>query len=451
MQICAAGQAAPDQNINDQSGGAVIVTDQSNIANRIDRQRPDAPALAAYGQYKIGVRTLEVVNPDQFDMVKIDPSHPRPDSFPTYDRRLTVEVWYPAAADAQGDTSFPALLRDGETIAMLSGRAMRDAAPQAAGCFPLVILSHGYPGNRYLMAHLAENIASKGYVVAAVDHRDSTYDDQGAFGSTLVNRPIDQSFVLDQMAELAAGDGFLGGMIDANASALIGYSMGGYGALITAGAGVTDTAVDYEWGAPHGTLAIHRAGAASHRALQDPRIKTAIAIAPWGATYGVWDADGLGGVNIPTMFIAGSCDDVSGYQPGVRSLWEGVTSVDRALLTFENANHNAAAPIPAPFESYVHSRTLGWGVFEHYADPVWDTVRMNNITQHFVSAWLGKYLKGDGDMDAYLDLVPIARDGKWVKGKHGQPGEGHSYWKGFADRTAAGLRFETLRAGDSPR
>jgi predicted dienelactone hydrolase len=41
---------------------------------------------------------------------------------------------------------------------------------------PLVIISHGYPGNRYLMSHLGEDLASKGYVVASIDHRDSTYD-----------------------------------------------------------------------------------------------------------------------------------------------------------------------------------------------------------------------------------------------------------------------------------
>ena len=43
-----------------------------------------------------------------------------------------------------------------------------------------MIISHGYPGNRYLMSHLGENLASKGFVVASIDHRDSTYDDQKA-------------------------------------------------------------------------------------------------------------------------------------------------------------------------------------------------------------------------------------------------------------------------------
>ncbi len=73
-----------------------------------------------------------------------------------------------------------------------------------SGAFPLVIISHGYPGNRLLLSHMGENLASKGFVVASIDHKDSTYDDQKAFASTLYNRPFDQLFVLNEMARLGA-------------------------------------------------------------------------------------------------------------------------------------------------------------------------------------------------------------------------------------------------------
>ena len=39
---------------------------------------------------------------------------------------------------------------------------------------------------------------------------------------------------------------------------------------------------------------------------------------------------------------------------------------------------------------------------EHYADPIWDTVQMNGIAQHFAAAFLGRYLKEDAAMKAYL-------------------------------------------------
>ena len=124
-------------------------------------------------------------------------------------------------------------------------------------------------------------------------------------------------------------------------------------------------------------------------------------------------------------------------------------NVDRALLTYENANHNAAAPIPAPIESYSVSASLGFAPFDHYADAVWDTARMNNIAQHFSTAWLDSYLKNDTDKDSYLDLVVNSNDGVFATDDAGEFTDEHTYWKGFADRTAKALSFEWLRAGES--
>ncbi len=417
--------------------------------NRIDTQLPSAPALAAYGALPVGVRAVALTDPGRIDILSIDPTAAKPDPLPVYDRPLTVEVWYPAAADATGDTTFMAFTRDGKTEVALEGRAMRDAAPAPTGApFPLVLISHGYPGNRFLLSHLAENIASKGYVVASIDHTDSTYRDRAAFGSTLVNRPLDQLFVLNEMARMAGEDGFLKGLLDADNTGLIGYSMGGYGAVITAGGGVTEASVGYAWGAPYGTLAIHQAGSDSHAALFDDRIKTAVAFGPWGMNTGFWDATGLAGVKIPMLFIAGSQDDTSLYEKGVRAIWENTKGVDRALLTYENGGHNAGAPMPAPEETYRDDPDLGFNVSEHYTDPVWDTARMNNIAQHFVTAWLDLELKGEAEKGEFLDLVENSNDGVWSVAEDGAEKEDHTYWKGFAKGTAKGLRYEVKKAGE---
>ncbi|OSP55834.1 VPLPA-CTERM sorting domain-containing protein [Pseudoruegeria sp. SK021] len=411
--------------------------------NRIDGQSADAPELAAYGGMPVGVRTFEFVNKDQIDMLAIDPSAPKPDDYPTYDRSLAVEMWYPAAEGATGDTSFNAYLRDGITEVTLEGRAMRDAAAaETSAPLPLVLLSHGYPGNRFLMSHLAENLASKGYVVASIDHTDSTYRTQGNFASTLVNRSLDQLFVLDEMARLNSDHtSGVAGMIDTNNTGLIGYSMGGYGTIVTAGGGVTEASTAY---APHDTLAIHQQGSDTHNALPDERIKTAIAIGPWGMNAGFWDADGLAGIDIPMLFMAGSADRTSGYENGVRAIWEGATSVDRALLTFDGGGHNTVAPIPAPLESYTA------GVSGHYTDAVWDTVFMNNVGQHFATAWLDAELKGDNSKQAYLDLLGIGSDGVWSKNPDGSFNDDHTYWTGFQQGTANGLRYEVLSAAPAP-
>jgi len=340
--------------------------------------------------------------------------------------------------------------RDGVTEVDLQGQATLWAAPVVEeGPFPLIIISHGYPGNRFLLSHLAENLASKGYVVASIDHTDSTYRTINAFGSTLRNRSLDQIFVLNEMDRLSSEAGsFLHGLVDASNTGLLGYSMGGYGAVITAGGGVSAASVDFFFSPPFGLLDIHRSGSDTHNALPDPRIKTAVGFAPWGHNSGFFTPETMAGVQIPMLLIAGSADDVSGYEIGTRAIWQGAVNVDRALLTYNDANHNAAAPYPAPAESYEFNANLGFAPFGHYADAVWDTVRMNNIAQHFVTAWLGQYLKADADSERYLDLIPNSNDGVYDVDENGEFTDEHTYWAGFEDRSAKALRFEWLHAGE---
>ena len=429
---------------------AAGASSQAQAQNRIDIQRPDAPELSAYGDYEVGTRPLTLVNPDQIDVLALDPAVDAPDPLPTYNRELEIQMWYPAFPGAEGSKALRAFLRDATTEVDLNGQATLWAAPVTdTDSFPLVIVSHGYPGNRFLLSHLAENLASKGYVVASIDHTDSTYRTQAAFGSTLRNRTLDQLFVLNEMARLNNDSAsFLNGLIDTDNTAIVGYSMGGYGAVITGGGGVTEASVDFAFSPPFGTLGIHQTGTESHDALTDARIKTAIAIAPWGRNAGFFDAESLKGVKIPMLFMAGSVDDVALYEDGVRSIYREATNVDRALLTFDDANHNAAAPIPAPLESYPFNEQLGFAPFEHYADAVWDTVRMNNINQHFSTAWLNFYLKNDEASGEFLNLIPNSNDGVFSTDEDGNFTEEHTYWAGFPDRSAKGLHFERLGAGE---
>ena len=417
--------------------------------NRIDTIRADAPVLAKYGSLGIGVKTLTFTNPRQLDVVKSKAGEPAP----TYDRPLTVEVWYPGkATDAPSTTpaapangQYRTFIRDGKTETILSGTATRNAAADPSGApYPLVIISHGYPGNRFLLSHLAENLASKGYVVASIDHTDSTYNDQAAFGSTLLNRPLDQLFVLNEMAGLNANDasGTLKGLVNANNTALIGYSMGGYGVVNAIGGGFTAASVASTLAPPNGVLAARQAGTAAHTASMDSRIKAAVAFAPWGWNRGFWDAQGLSGIKTPVFYVAGSVDDVSGYSPGIRNIYEGSVNAQRYLLTFENANHNAGAPMPAPKEAMNPPQGVTTAPANHYIDAVWDNVRMNNIAQHFTTAFLAKFLKNDTSMDPYLNLVENAKDGKWSAETDGKFKADHTYWAGFPNRTAAGLRLE---------
>jgi predicted dienelactone hydrolase len=419
--------------------------------NRIDGITPAAPELATPGPFAVGVRTLTATDRNRPDVLRTTAGGPTA----RYDRTFTLEAWYPAALSAgqRPEGEYRALTRDPSVVVTLRGRAVRDAAPARAGApWPLVILSHGYPGNRHLMSHLGEHLATHGYVVVSIDHPESTYDDLKAFGSTLYNRPLDQLFVLNEIARLGRpGSGSpLAGIVDASRTAIVGYSMGGYGVVNVVGGAYREAAAALPAAPPNGLLRERSAANAAYTASIDPRVKAAVAIGPWGMHTGYWDAAGLAGIRTPILLVAGSADDVSGYERGTRAIFEGTVNAERHLLTFLHANHNAAAPIPAPVESYAFSERLKSFPFTHYADAVWDTVRMNNILQHFVTAFADLHLKGHAARRSYLDVVPHGRDGVFAVDPDGTTRPTHTYWKGFKRGTAAGLVLEYRAPAAAP-
>lgn len=384
----------------------------------------------------MGVRTLDLVNPGQVDILHFDKESGKA---PLYDRPLKIEIWYPAVIPAgsrerviyeSGMPGTPAA--DAPKTFRIPGQALRDAAPVNGERFPLVIVSHGYPGSRTFLTYLTENLASKGYVVAAIDHTDSVFGAQAAFASTLLNRAADQWFTIDALSarSLAAGD-FLNGLLDASRVAIVGYSMGGYGALAAAGAGYSKQGGSAR-AIPGGYLDAWTAGNPRFEARQRDKLKALVAIAPWGAQppHNNWDAEGLAGIRIPSLFIDGDQDDVSGYEQGVRKAFEGAVNSERRLLVYENARHNVGGN-PPPFEALGSYTTR---VF--FDEPVWRKDRITAINQHFITAFLDLYLKGDETRRAYLD-VPVKST------------EGSTVWKGFQRRWALGLQMRRYAAGQA--
>jgi len=376
--------------------------------NRIDGMRPDAPELAKSGDYKIGVRSDVFHHTNQIDVLNITEEN----DFPLYDRPLPVEIWYPADTMENGGEYKDVYLRDGITKATLYGSAVRGAEPLITDTkYPLIIVSHGYPGNRYLMSHFGENLASKGYVVVSIDHTDSLYNDAAAFSSTLYNRPRDQKFVLNKIAELNTTEGhYLYGMVDVNNAGLIGYSMGGYGAVINAGGNITEMVASSKDYSPKEILKKHTKSDEFDRHMSGLHFKAIMPIGPWGMERGIWNDAGLKNIHVPMFILAGSSDDTSSYENGIKAIHDKSVNADRYMLTFENAGHNAAAPIPAPKETAdVKYPDSDRPLFGHYADAVWDTLRMNNIAQHYATAYFGKMLKKQDHMDKHLKLFDDAK------------------------------------------
>jgi len=113
----------------------------------------DAPELARRGRYSVGVRTIEIVHPAQVDILHFDKGTGKA---PLYDRPLKLEVWYPATIPPGKEerTTYesampgnPDQLPPGMPKTFrIAGKALRDAPPVSGERFPLVVVSHGYPG-----------------------------------------------------------------------------------------------------------------------------------------------------------------------------------------------------------------------------------------------------------------------------------------------------------------
>ncbi|MFD2585594.1 alpha/beta hydrolase family protein [Croceitalea marina] len=391
---------------------------------------PDAPELAARGDFGVGVRTIKLINKNQLDILNI-----KNGEAPIYDRPITVEVWYPAVIpdDSKEIESYTQVLgRNGDPNRPLKpftfkGRALRDAEIVISKeKYPLIILSHGYVGSRFLFTYLSENLASKGYVVVSIDHTDSTYKDAANFTSTLVNRSLDQLFVLNEIARLSdlSNNGFLSGRVNTSQTGLVGYSMGGYGGLNTCGAGYSSKAIGFYKTATGGNTALdgRTMDSEAYKNFTDSRIKAFVALAPWGMANEVWDAKGLAGLKTPTFLVSGSEDDISMYENGVKAIYEGVVNSDRYLLTYINARHNVA---PNPPADATMASGLDINEYLRYADSVWDMRRINNINQHFITAFFGIHLKNQ-DFESYLNLDQNASSGNW---------------KGFKPRTSIGMEL----------
>jgi predicted dienelactone hydrolase len=376
----------------------------------------DAPELAARGPESVGVRTVDIVHPGQPDILNFDKQTGKA---PLYDRPLKLEVWYPAlipAGEEEKTVYHSAMAGNGNPPGSfdIPGKALRDATPVTGRKFPMVIVSHGYPGSRTFLTYLTENLASKGYVAVAIDHTDSVFGEVRGFQSTLLNRAGDQLFTIEAIAELARRPGnFLNGLVDASNVAIVGYLMGGYGALTSAGAGYSRSS-QLATTVPGGYLGDWFADSPKYRSLKRDAIKAVVAIAPWGEQppNNAWDAGGLAGIRIPSLFIAGDHDDVAVYETGIKRAYERTVNSDRCMLVYENARHNTGGnPAPA---GLTELRQV-----QFFEEPVWRKDRLTAINQHFISAFLDLYLKGITSRKEYLS----------------------SSWKGFQPRWSLGLEL----------
>ena len=207
------------------------------------------------GRYPVGQQTLHLTD------------HRRRDPWvPSADRELMVSMHYPARAGRGAPAAYMTqeearLLLEARglagivpaaTVSGVRTHARADARP-ASGRFPLVLLSPGFSMPRTTLTTLANDLASRGYVVASVDHAHESVGTSFPGGRVLtclaceqvdtdeerarvaVDRARDISFVIDRLSALRAPSGTLHGpgllpyarMVDSRRIAVAGHSIGG--------------------------------------------------------------------------------------------------------------------------------------------------------------------------------------------------------------------------------
>jgi dienelactone hydrolase len=213
-------------------------------------KRVDVPAPT--GPNSVGTRILDLVDANRADPFQGTDSR----------RELLVRLWYPRAVKGEcrpAPYTDPAVW---DYFSELLGSALPAvrtnsclAAPILDGVWPVVIFSHGYTGTFTDYTFLFEDLASRGYVVASVDHTyeaaavalpdgrvvksvfgspfsDSGRADREAFMSAEAVRVLDVQFVVDEIALLnTRPDSPFAGHLDTASIAVAGHSFGGLTAL----------------------------------------------------------------------------------------------------------------------------------------------------------------------------------------------------------------------------
>ncbi|MER7756696.1 dienelactone hydrolase family protein [Kitasatospora sp. NPDC097643] len=219
------------------------------------------------GDFAVGTRVVQWTDPRRPETFTADPD----------DRRtVVVQLWYPAQKSPAGAQRAQYLGRTEHEARTVSDALARgvglpgflvDGVPRArshsvfdapveskGGRFPVVLFSPGSGGVRTQNTAWAEELASHGYVVAALDHPydsaavvladgrtintetsssgDPDKDDELAAGWTAV-RAADLSFVLTQLENVDRGEAAdpLSGHLNTSRVAVTGHSMGGAAAL----------------------------------------------------------------------------------------------------------------------------------------------------------------------------------------------------------------------------
>ena len=222
--------------------------------------------------------------------------------------------------DANGDYA-------GNSSRRLEGMVWHPASSEGAP-FPLIVYSHGFTSTYDGGAYLAEQLASQGYVVIAVNYPLTHFAAPGGPNpKDVVNQPGDISFMIDTLLEQSQSpDHALTGLVDGSRIGVTGISLGG----------MTTTLVSF------------------HPEMRDPRIGAALSIA--GPTA-IFTDKFFSFASVPFLMLAGDIDALVPYPSNAAPVTDKVANSQ--LVTIAGASHTGFAGPAAPLRWLTNPDMLG--------------------------------------------------------------------------------------------
>ena len=256
------------------------------------------------------------------------------------DRAIKLTIWYPTLEQTAGGL----IITDTDSEPDLSG------AP-----YPLILTDHD-SGSYLFQSHLA----SHGFVMAIVD--PPGFSNSMPWNNYVVDLPLDFLYVLDMLTSNPPEG--LGDVLDTTRVGVGGYSSGGLFSLALGGARINPEyflsqcaqapsldfppefiGIEYfcklserwdEFSSQVGDK-ISTVSEGLWQATTDDRILAIMPMAPDSAwLYGV---EGLAAINIPSLIIAGTDDELISYELSPCYIYEHLVNSERILISFIDKQH----------------------------------------------------------------------------------------------------------------
>jgi predicted dienelactone hydrolase len=232
---------------------------------------------------------------------------------------------------------------------------------------PLIVISHGLGGGRTAFKYFAEHLASHGYVVAVPEHPGSSgkqFEDllnnketDVSRPTEFIDRPLDISFLLDELLKRNETDPALKGRINPDQIGVLGHSYGGYTALALAGGNLTFGPLKQDCAPTLISQSLNLSLLLQCQALTlpskkyslaDPRVKGVIAINSIGGS--IFGEEGYKSVKTPLMLISATADTIA--TPLFEQLrpFSWISSKKKQLVLIDGATHFSVLDPLAPNE-----------------------------------------------------------------------------------------------------